>query len=178
MSKDCLIPILDDYLPTYERATALAEAYLENVNWLPRPIQREQIMEELLPMLYKHRGKVGAHKIDENHPHIDFWRMKVVKRMHFLGLAYALFACGSAADLTQAADTLEGKTFNYLARAAVNSTSVFDTGASMENVQALMLLASVAFFTCEAPSLESSWKMMSFAHLLGVSVSITRWFLS
>ena len=40
-------------LPTKERLSSLCEAFLENVTWFYRIIGRPQIMEELIPTVYK-----------------------------------------------------------------------------------------------------------------------------
>ena len=39
-------------LPTWERATALWEAYLENLSWYFKAIEREQLMEDVMPLVY------------------------------------------------------------------------------------------------------------------------------
>jgi hypothetical protein len=39
-------------LPSWERATALCEVYLENRAWLLKGIEREQLVEEVMPIVY------------------------------------------------------------------------------------------------------------------------------
>lgn len=163
-----LFKLLEEHLPSYERATALAEAYLENVAWLPRPIQREQIFEELIPIVYKH---IGCYKGVEGE-FSESMNAKVLQKMHTLALSFSLFACGAAADLTQDPQNAEGALYSYLAKAALNAHSVFDYGASMETVQTLQLISTYDFFSCSSSTLESSWKVMSFGMLLAISVSI------
>ena len=48
------------YLPSWERATALCEAYLENLSWFLRLINRDQLITELMPMVYGKRKKLDA----------------------------------------------------------------------------------------------------------------------
>lgn len=37
--------MIKERLPSYERATALVEAYLQHLSWFFRPVERDQIME-------------------------------------------------------------------------------------------------------------------------------------
>lgn len=156
--------IIKDHLPTYERATSLVEAYLGNLAWFCRPVQRSQIMEELLPSLYKREwideaedGKEGAEEFPE---------------MHQLALSMALFSCGAVVDLTLPPYNAEAVLFNHLARAALSLKSVFE-GTSFETVQTIVLLSKFEFFISKKSSLESAWKLMSFGLILAASVSLT-----
>ncbi|KAL5480285.1 hypothetical protein ACEPAI_1555 [Sanghuangporus weigelae] len=169
LPKEELLALLAEHLPTYERATALAEAFLENVGWLPRPIQRDQIMEELLPMIYKggwldlSTRKDDKGKYDGKH------------KMHNLALALALFACGAASDLTLPPSNLEGKTYHSLALAALNTHSVISPGgASLETVQTIVLIAQYDFFSGDKLTLEAGWKIVSFGLIVAASIGLHR----
>ena len=144
-------------LPSYERATALVEAYLEHLSCFFRPVERGQIMEELLPRYYKQRE--DARKEDENGVAV-----------HQLALLFAVFAAGSAGDLTQEAHNEEGELFRHLSRSALGLHSIFD-GTSMATVQALSLVGAYDFFSASAQTLESAWKTQSLAMCLASSVS-------
>lgn len=168
LPRDELLALLKEHLPTYERATALAEAYLENISWLPRPIQREQIMEELLPLIYKGKYLDPSSRKDES------VKYDGRHRMHNLALALALFACGAAGDLTLPPNNQEGKMYHALSLAAMSTHSVMSPGgASLETVQAIILIAQYDFFSCEKPTLESGWKVVSFALIVAASVCIS-----
>ena len=132
-----LFTLLEEHLPTYERATALAEAYLENVSWLPRPLQREQNFEELIPSVYKNRGCHNRLSSLGDGEECENIRAKALQKMHTLALSFALFACGAAADLTLDPLNAEGALYSYVAKAALNAHSVFDYRSSMETVQVL-----------------------------------------
>ena len=166
LPKEELFALITKHLPTYERATALAESFLGNVGWVPRPIQREQIMEDLIPLLYKgHRTgesetqSDGDEKYDGKH------------RLHNFALILAVFACGAAVDLTQEPNNAEGLLYNRLSIAALSSHSIINAGVSLETVQAIILIAQYDFFSCMSPSLEKSWKLLSIGLILAASVS-------
>ncbi|KAL5512411.1 hypothetical protein ACEPAG_3403 [Sanghuangporus baumii] len=169
LPKEELLALLVEHLPTYERATALAEAFLENVSWLPRPIQRDQIMEELLPMIYKGECLDLATRKD------DVGKYDGKHRMHNLALALALFACGAASDLTLLSNNLEGKTYHSLALAALNTHSVISPGgASLETVQTIVLIAQYDFFSGDKTTLEAGWKIVSFGLIVAASIGLHR----
>ncbi|OCB89593.1 hypothetical protein A7U60_g3191 [Sanghuangporus baumii] len=169
LPKEELLALLVEHLPTYERATALAEAYLENICWLPRSIQRDQIMEDLLPMLYK--GK----SLDLSSRKDDMGKYDGKHKMHHLALALALFACGAAGDLTLPPSNSEGKTYHTLALAALNTHSVMSPGgASLETVQTITLIAQYDFFSGDKSTLEAGWKIVSFALIVAASIGLHR----
>ncbi|THH11525.1 hypothetical protein EW145_g571 [Phellinidium pouzarii] len=139
LSKDQVLALIEARLPSYERATALVEAYLENVSWFFLPVQREQIMEVILPSIYK-RQRSGKPDLESgNDSNAD-----VAPNIHGLALALALFACGATADLTLVPQNAEAGLYHHLARAALSLQSVFE-GASLKTVQAVMLLAAYDF---------------------------------
>lgn len=157
---------IEEKLPSLERASALVEAYLENLSWFIRPIDREQIMEELIPEVYRKwrfaSSSNCAGSSNEESP-ID---------PHVLALLFAVFACGADGDLTLAPWNDEADLYYLLARAAVSLKPVFD-GCSLHAVQAIALIAAHDLFSCRRNSLEGTWKMLSFSMSLAVSVSFT-----
>ncbi|EJD00565.1 uncharacterized protein FOMMEDRAFT_127222 [Fomitiporia mediterranea MF3/22] len=168
MPKIQLIALIIEYLPSYERATALAEAYLENLAWFPRPIAREQIMEDLIPFIYK--GRRAQLPDDAN----DDGKYNGVHRMHTLALLLAVFACGAAADLTLRPLNREGQLYYYLSRAALGLHSMMEGGASLETVQTCSLLGSYDFFSCRKANMESTWKLASLSLVLAASIGLHR----
>ena len=47
-------------LPSRQRANGLCEAYLRNISWLMKPINEEQLMDDLLPAVYGTDSFTGA----------------------------------------------------------------------------------------------------------------------
>lgn len=152
--------LIKENLPTYERATSLVEAYLENLSWFSRPIKREQAMEELLPLLYK-REWTEASEED---------RTRESPEMHQLALALGLFSCGAVVDLTLPPHNAEAILYNHLCRAALSLESVF-ASSSFETVQTVVLISKFEFFTSKKATLESAWKLLSFGFILATGVS-------
>lgn len=148
--------LLEAHLPSYERASALCEAFLENLAFLHSPIMRPQVMEELLPLIYK-RKRAGNHEETDGRVEI-----------YDLALIFALLACGAAGDLTQKPDNEEGRTFYSLARAAMGIGS---SRNSLSAVQALILMSLYLRFSWSSDELEDSWKILTIATGMAKSVS-------
>ena len=168
---DHTLRLLEARFPSYERATALTEAYLQNVSWIARPIERDQIIDEILPYVKQRRlCAMGEQNASAN---TKLYEDDITRRIYVTGLAFAIFACGSAADLTQKPNNEEGLAFNFFARTALGMHSVFGHGECLELVQALMLIASYDFFSCTTASLDFQWKVMSYAIVLAIRVSVS-----
>lgn len=155
--KDRIMAIIESRLPPYERATALVEAYLQHTSCLFRPVEREQIMEELLPRFYKRRVPQSTLKGD---PEI---------LAHQLALLLGIFACGAAGDLTLEACNEEGETYRQLAWSALSIRSIFE-GTSLATVQAVALIGAYDIYNAGSQTIESAYKLHSLAMCLAVSV--------
>ncbi|KAL5524585.1 hypothetical protein ACEPAF_9725 [Sanghuangporus sanghuang] len=145
-------------LPSFERASALVEAYLENTSWFVKMVDREQIVEELLPLFYKKRSSSA-----EN----------VQADPHSLTLLFAIFACGAVADLTLPPWNEEADLYYRLAWMGFSLRSIFD-GTSLQTIQALAIIASYDVFSCRRNSLEGTCKMISYSMSLAVSIGLHR----
>lgn len=164
LPKRAILEIALDRLPTYERATVLAEAYLTHLSCFFRPVLRDQIVKELLPRYYEHRGKA----LTEDECGV---------RVHHLALLLAILAVGAAGNLTQEAHNDEGDLYCHLSRCVLGLHSIFE-GTSMATVQALSLIGIYNFFSASTQTLESSWKLLSLSFCLASSVSATIFFRS
>lgn len=150
-----VLKLIEAHLPSWERASALCEAYLENLSWFFRPVDREQIVEELIPSVYKNRRSYAA-SLEE----LDF---------HELSALLMVFSVGAVADLTLEPYNDEAEKFFHLSRAAISLKPIFD-GSSFAGVQAVALMGAYDLFACRKPSLEGSWNMLNLAMLLAGSV--------
>jgi hypothetical protein len=44
--------LIESHLPTWERAHELCETYFEQVSWIFRGITRQQLLHDMLPVIY------------------------------------------------------------------------------------------------------------------------------
>lgn len=155
------LKMIEARLPSYARATSLAEAYITNIAWSFVIVDREQIFEELLPSVYKHfRSSAELYgTVDEEN---NYTRR--------LALLLAVFARGAAGDYTLPMANDEAEVYVHLSRTVLSLDSVF-VGTSMENIQTVLMLSAYDFASCRNYSLEPSWKIMSFGLTLAASVS-------
>ncbi|THH08783.1 hypothetical protein EW145_g2474 [Phellinidium pouzarii] len=187
LSVDEIQDAIEDMLPSYERASALAEAYLENVSWFFRPVNREQIMEELIPAVYKnwHKTSLSAKPDSTPSPSVastsnspaetDYDDSPRQPRTdpHVLALLLTVFAAGAVADLTLPPYNDEAHLYHHLSRAALSLKSLFD-GTTLFTVQAVMLVGTYDLFSCRKDSLEGTYKMLSFGISLASSIGLHR----
>lgn len=145
---------IEEKLPSLARASALVEAYLENTSWFVKLIDREQIVEELLPLFYKRRSTSG-----------------VRGDAHTLSLLFAIFACGAVADFTLPPWNEEADLYYQLAWTTFGLRSMFE-GTTLQTIQALAVIGSYDIFSCRRNSLEGTCKMIGYCMSLAVSVSL------
>lgn len=179
---------IEAQLPSRERASALVEAFQQNMTWFYRPVSRKQMLEELVPKAYGHAGatrvrgrrkgngkrKVGRvsaqGEFDEQDDHED-GELEQRMDLHDLALLLCVFAVGAVFDLTLPPLNPEAERYRHLARAALGLKSVFDS-TSFTAVQAVILLANYDLISGRKDSLETAWKIMGLGLTLGMSVSI------
>lgn len=165
LPKDRILSAIESRLPSYDRASILVEAYLQNISSFFRPVRREQIMGELLPKFYKHQDITQSPNDDHE------------IAAHQLALMLAVFACGAAGDLTMESCNEEGEMYKHLARSALGMHSVFE-GTSLATVQALALVGAYDLYSASTETIESAFKLLGLAHCLGITVSLNHSFLN
>ncbi len=167
--------MIEGQLPTWERASALTEAYLENLSWFFRPVDRQQIVEELLPAVFKRRRPNMSQTSfsDHNGSEMEGDPDDPVD-LHDLALLLMVFACGAAGDLTLSPYNSEAETYRQLARATLGLKNIFD-GASLSAVQAVCMLGMFDIISGRKNTLETSWKMLCLGFSLSASVCIFRY---
>lgn len=119
------------------------------------PIDREQLMEEIIPALYSVPLSSSDARVDGR----------------VLAVAFGVFACGSAADQTQSQDNDEGRVFYHLAHSALELSCMLDN-VSLLTVQALTLVAMYACLCGRKGGVEASWRWASLASNLATSVRL------
>ncbi|KAI5115972.1 hypothetical protein M0805_001503 [Coniferiporia weirii] len=193
LTKDEIQDAIEEMLPSYERASALVEAYLENLSWFFRPVEREQIMEELIPVVYKGRRAASGAKSapspdsdafsNASSPSPTANEDTVVARAdaHTLALLMMIFSAGAIADLTLPPCNDEAELYYHLSRAALGLKSVFER-TTLVTVQAVVLVGTYDLFSCRKSSLEGTYKLLGFglslASSLGLHRDPSRWKLS
>ena len=171
--RDDLRQMIESQLPTWERASALTEAYLQNLSWFFRPVDRQQIVEELLPAVYKRRRPSLSQSSFSDSSDID-GDLDAPVDLHDLALLLMVFACGAAGDLTLPPFNREAETYRQLARATLGLKNIFD-GASLSAVQAVCFLGMFDVISGWKNTLETSWKMLCLGFSLSASVSYVRY---
>ncbi|KAL5507234.1 hypothetical protein ACEPAH_6690 [Sanghuangporus vaninii] len=154
-SEESLLSQLISYLPPFERATALYEAFFRNLSWLAAPVDRSSFVSEIVSLFYPRRKPGLPGSIHADHA-------------HDLALLFALFACGAAGDLTQNPLNDEAVQYHTLAKAAMGVKSIMH-GASLTGVQTLYLLGAYDIYTGQKKSQEDSWKMATLGSCMAAS---------
>lgn len=156
-----LQPKILSYLPSKGRAVVLIEDYLETFSWYLKPVDREQILEELVPRFYDGYSESCESQVSETDVDIPD---------HDLSLLFAVFACGAVAVRSLQPSSDEAEQYKHLSRAALVMTPIFN-GTSVASIQAISMLGAYDFFSCRSNTVEMAWKLHSFALCLAASVS-------
>ncbi|KAL5485157.1 hypothetical protein ACEPAI_7799 [Sanghuangporus weigelae] len=159
-SEESLLSQLISYLPPFERATALYEAFFRNLSWFASPVERSCFVSEIVPMFYPRRKPALPGNIHADHA-------------HDLALLFALFACGAAGDLTQSPSNDEAVQYHTLAKAAMGVKSIMH-GASLTGVQTLYLLGAYDIYTGQKKSQEDAWKMVTLGSCMAATIGLHR----
>ncbi|KAH9053247.1 fungal-specific transcription factor domain-containing protein, partial [Lactarius vividus] len=158
------IDAIKNYLPPWERASVMAEAYLASATWIFRSVTRPQLINEMLPAIY---GKRTAYADDHNGP-------------HDLALLFSVFALGSVMDssLTNSTAESEGEHYNQLALAALCQQPVLEK-PSVVTIQTLHVLSNYNAMlggdvSGGESSMESTWSLVAVACHLAQTVGLHR----
>ncbi|KAI5992555.1 hypothetical protein EDC04DRAFT_2586961 [Pisolithus marmoratus] len=117
--------LVNDYLPTWERARYLIDVYLDQAISLYQNVSKDDILSELLPAYYTN----GV-------PHVT----QAKNNPHRLSLLFLIFAFGALLNPNQEPGVTEAERYHQLARAAICLQSVMDK-PSLETIQTLHLLS-------------------------------------
>lgn len=121
-----IISLIRNYLPSWEQASAMAESYLVSATWIFRSVTRHQLVNEMLPSIYR---KLPYPSEEYNGP-------------HDLALLFSIFALGSALDVSLPTRTAEseGEHYNQLALAALCLQPVLEK-PSLVTIQTLHIVS-------------------------------------
>lgn len=171
LPKDEIQDLIESRLPSFERATALCEAYLENLSWFFRPVDRQQIMEDLIPLVYKRKRPTPAYTNAESPAPQETLQFDQRVDLHELALMLMVFACGAAGDLTLPPYNDEAELYMQLARTALGLQPVFE-GASMSTIQTICMIGAYDVFSGRNNNLEACWKILTMGFSMSTSVSL------
>ncbi len=121
-----ILSLIRSYLPLWERASTMAESYLVSATWIFRSVTRHQLVNEMLPSIYR---KLPYPSEEYNGP-------------HDLALLFSIFALGSALDVSLSTRTAEseGEHYNQLALAALCLQPVLEK-PSLVTIQTLHIVS-------------------------------------
>ena len=158
---------IESYLPPWESAVKLAETYLKQAGWLFRSVSRTQLMDELLPVVYKKAppSLVHTHSGDYECPHA-------------LSIVLMSFSIWTLVDLAQEPYSPEGDHYFNLAKAAISLQNVFERPElfSIQAVHQMSIYISLRESRSDESdtSMEMSWSLIRLCHQLSETVCFNR----
>ena len=157
--------ILENELPPWERAHFLAQTFLDQISSFFRGLTRLQLMDEMLPTIYKHHFPSNL-ELEEDY-----------SGPHDLALLFIVFAIGILLDLPLDPLSSEAADYHQLAREALSRQPVLEK-PSLATIQTIRLLAIYhALNSSESgddeTSMETTWSLTTLAIHLSQTVCIS-----
>lgn len=169
---------IEAYLPPWEDAIKLAEIYLEQAAWLFRSLTRSQLMDEMLPAIYRRPSDSADRKLADL-TDFNVVRLQESRGPHSLSLLFMTFAVGTLVDLNMEPFSAEADRYYHLARAALTLQSVFEQ-PNLFTIQVLHLMSIYNGMrqpnvnskedNNETTSMEMSWSLIRLCHQLAQTV--------
>lgn len=157
---------LEALLPTWEKAHDIVHTYLEQAAWLFRSVSRNQLLDEMLPVIYHRPPSKPLHEHGGNY-----------EGPHALALLFMTFAIGILVDMQQKPFSEEADRYYQLAKAAITLQSVLEK-PELITIQALHLMSIYNMMRQpdirdedSETSMEMSWSLMRLSHQLSQTVS-------
>ncbi len=143
------------HLPPWDRACALCDTYFEQAGWLFRGVTREQLIDDMLPAIYRKTAT------DE------------FAGPHDLALMFIIFAVGALVEAEPS--TQHAEHYHQISRAAISLQAVLEK-PSIVTIQCLHLMSiynamSGSDLTSET-SMEMTWSLITLAAHLSQTVSV------
>lgn len=148
--------LIETHLPSWDRALSLSETYFEQVSWVFRGVTRIQLIDDMLPVVY--RKQVAPPGEDYSGP-------------HDLALLFIIFAVGALVEPEPS--NAEGEHFHQISRAALSLQPVLEK-PSIVTIQTLHLMSiynamSGSDLKSET-SMEMTWSLITLAAHLSQTV--------
>ncbi|KZP18634.1 hypothetical protein FIBSPDRAFT_920393 [Athelia psychrophila] len=151
-------------LPSRPRAWGLCESFLEHSSWLYRPMQRDELIENMLNPVY-------TAKQERENP---LCPVKTEVSPHKLSGLYSIFALGALMDLTLPEFSDDGDCYHHCARAALMLRSIFDS-PMVETVQAILFMSYYCNNFAQRYSRDSVWMLVSIGSKVAQNRDPAQW---
>ncbi|KAJ3515208.1 hypothetical protein NLJ89_g1912 [Agrocybe chaxingu] len=160
--------LIESHLPPYERTIALCETYFDQCAWLFRGTTRTQLMDDMVPVIYKQQAAPPGE--DYSGP-------------HDLALLFIVLAIGSL--VSREPSDSQGEHFHQISRAALALQPVLEK-PSIVTIQCLHLMSIYSAMSGSdmknETSMEMAWSLITLScHLsqtIGLHRDSARWGLS
>ena len=158
LSQEACLEQIVSFIPQLQVALQLVESYFSHGVFLTLPIERSQVSEEVLPLVYRAGVPIQPGDISVVHL-VD------------LGLFFSILACGAVLrpESKRSPRESEYDKFFHLAKAALNAHGIFDHG-SLAACQAFLLLGACELHLGRGPARDTSWKVVGMGFMIGASV--------
>ncbi|KAF8159144.1 fungal-specific transcription factor domain-containing protein [Crassisporium funariophilum] len=152
--------LVESHLPTFERTLTLCETYFEQVAWIFRGVTRMQLMDDMLPVIFKRQSSPAGE--DYSGP-------------HDLALLFVILAIGALVG--QEPSNALGEHFHQISRAAISLQPVLEK-PSIVTIQTLHLMSiynamSGSDLKSET-SMEMTWSLITLASHLSQTIGLHR----
>lgn len=172
---DDIQEMIKGHLPPYERAVVLCQTYFDQVSWIFRGVTKEQLMDEMLVVVYR---RPAAGKIEDEHG------------PHDLALLFIIFAIGTLVEpeapkhanpsgqaSPPSSSAAYAEHFHQISRAAITLQPVLEK-PSIVTIQTLHLMSiynamSGSDLTNDT-SMEMTWSLLALAAHLSQTIGLHR----
>jgi len=175
--------LIESHLPPYEHTLQLCETYFAQVSWLFRGVTRAQLIEEMIPAIYRRPGPVSPpHPSPQdslNQDHGDVPEQEDYSGPHDLALLFMVLAIGSLVGPDPS--NAWGEHFHQVGRAAVSLQPVLEK-PSIVTIQTLHLMSIYNAMSGSDlrsdTSMEMTWSLITLAAHLSQTIGLRQFFFS
>jgi hypothetical protein len=154
MSDPAALRVLELHLPPRERASSLAQYYIDHASFFYRPVKREELFDCILPRAYPSSPtQLGQCPSEQN--------VGESLRPHELATLFFIFALGALLDLNLPPYNAEAEHFYESGRAALSLKAVYES-PSIDTVRAMGLMATYHCHAGRKYSRDSAVRILSF----------------
>ena len=168
------VQVIESHLPPWDRARVLCDTYLEQVGWMVHTVTRAQLLDEMLPVVYRKRSASTCCP-EPSLPNMLMGGEEDHSGPHDLALVFIILAIGSL--LQPESPEVLGEHFYQLSRAAVSLQPVLEK-PSVVTIQVLQLTsvynAMGGTDSRSDTSMEVTWSLTTLAAHLSQTVCDVR----
>lgn len=142
--------MIETFLPPIDRAIILCNTLLEHLSWMFHIVSRQQMVNEMIPAVYKRTQPYGPHD---------------------LALLLIVLGVGALVDLASHPYSLEAQHYYYLARAAVTLQPVLGQ-QSVVTVKVIHLMSIYNGMSGKESNLEQSYILLDLAAQVALRIGL------